>query len=251
MNARRLKQARRYLVKAARCFDPRGVAQAAHHAHATYSDAELLSRVEEFNQAAERQWKSIASDPASRSHVMGKPISTVRDTAAIFTHIGLTLDALDLGLGHTVLDFGSGSCWLSAILNRLGVRTISMDVSPAALALGEEMFRADPRLSVDLGARFIPYDGRRIPLPDGSVDRAVCFDAFHHVPNQDEILAELFRVLKTGGRLVLAEPGEGHAHTGQSKFEADHYGVLENDLHLDDLSARARRSGFDGAFAKP
>lgn len=251
VNPPRLRQALRYMVKAARCFDPRGVAQAAHHAHTTYSDAELLSRVEEFNQAAERQWQSIAADPTSRSHVLGKPISTVRDTAAIFTHIGLALDALDLGLGHTVLDFGAGSCWLSAILNRLGVRTISMDVSPAALALGQETFRTDPRLKSGLDARFIPYDGRRIPLPDGSVDRAVCFDAFHHVPNQDEILSELFRVLRAGGRLVLAEPGEGHAETGQSKFEADHYGVLENDLHLDDLLARARRAGFEGALAKP
>lgn len=247
----RFKQAIRYMVKAARCLDPRSAAQATHHAHTTYSDAELLSRVEEFNQAAERQWQSIAKDPASRSHVLGKPVSTVRDTAAIFTHIGLTLDALDLGLGHTVLDFGAGSCWLSAILNRLGVRTISMDVSPAALALGEETFRSDPRLRLDLGPKFVPYDGRRIPLKDGSVDRAVCFDAFHHVPNQDEVLGELFRVLKTGGRLVLAEPGEGHASTGHSKFEADHYGVLENDLHLDDLLVRARRAGFDGALAKP
>jgi SAM-dependent methyltransferase len=247
----RLKQAIRYMVKAARCLDPRNVAGTTRHAHAMYTEAELLPRVEEFNQAAERQWKSIAADPASRSHVLGKPFSTVRDTAAIFAHIGLTLDALDLGLGHTVLDFGAGSCWLSAILNRLGARTISMDVSPTALALGEETFRSDPRLRLDLEPRFVPYDGRRIPLPDGSVDSAVCFDAFHHVPNQDEVLGELFRVLKTGGRLVLAEPGEGHASTGHSRFEAEHFGVLENDLHLDDLLVRARRAGFDGAMAKP
>lgn len=247
----RLKQSARYLVRAARALDPRRRIGSMRHRHASHDEADLLARVEEYNRAAEAQWQSIANDPAGRAHVQGKPFSTVRDTAAIFSHIGLTLEALDVGLGHTVLDFGSGSCWLSAILNRLGARTISMDVSPTALALGEETFRSDARLRHDLDPRFVPYDGHRIPLGDGSVDRAVCFDAFHHVPNQTEILRELFRVLRVGGRLVLAEPGEGHASTGHSRFDADTYGVLENDLHLDDLVQRAREVGFDGALAKP
>lgn len=251
MQTPRLKQAMRYLVKAARCFDPRSRVRNEHHRHASHTEAELLARVEEYNRAAEDQWQSIAGDPAGRAHALGKPFSTVRDTPAIFTHVGLTLESLDLGLGHTVLDFGAGTGWFSGILNRLGARTISMDVSPTAIALGEEALRSDPRARLDLEPRFLPYDGHRIPLPDASVDRAVCFDAFHHVPNQGEILGELFRVLKTGGRLVLAEPGEGHASTGHSRFDAEHYGVLENDLHLDDLLGRARRAGFDRALAKP
>lgn len=247
----RLKQAIRYAVKAARCLDLRSRARSARQRHVSHSEADLLARVEEYNRAAERQWQSIASDPAGRAHVLGKPFSTVRDTAAIFTHIGLTLEALDVGLGHTVLDFGSGSCWLSAILNRLGARTVSMDVSPTALTLGEEVFRSDSRLRQDLAPKFVAYDGRHVPLADGSVDRVVCFDAFHHVPNQSEIMRELFRVLKAGGRLVLAEPGEGHAHTDHSRFDAETYGVLENDLRLDELLARARDAGFDRALAKP
>jgi hypothetical protein len=71
------------------------------------------------------------------------------------------------------------------------------------------------------------------------------------VPNQDEVLRELQRVLKPGGRLVMAEPGEGHAHMDQSLVETQVYGVLENDLHFDDLIARARRAGFDRFNVKP
>jgi SAM-dependent methyltransferase len=247
----RLTQAFRYLVKAARCFDPRSRLRSARRRRLAPPEAELLAHTEEYNRAAELQWQSILSDPSGRAHALGKPLSTIRDTAAIFSQVGHTLDALDLGLGHTVLDFGAGTCWLSAILNRLGVRTISMDVSPTALTAGEEALRSDPRSRPELDPRFLVYDGRAIPLPDASVDRGVCFDAFHHVPNQDEILRELFRVLRPGGRLVLAEPGEGHAGTGQSRFDAEHFGVLENDLHLDDLLERARAAGFDRALAQP
>ena len=172
--------------------------------------------------------------------MLNKPFSTVRDTAAILYRLSLVLDVLDLGVGHTVVDFGAGSCWLSAFFNRLRCHTVSVDVSPTALDLGREVFRLDPRQNAELDSRFVAYDGQTLPLESESVDRVVCFDSFHHVPNQDGILREIFRVLRPGGRLVLAEPGEGHAHAEHSRFETSHFGVLENDLDLADLqSARA------------
>ena len=165
--------------------------------------------------------------------------------------LSLVLDLLDLGVGQTVLDFGAGSCWLSACLNRLRCHTVSVDVSPTALALGREAFALDPRQVKDLDARFVAYDGLTLPLEAESVDRAVCFDSFHHVPNQDAVLGELHRVLRPGGRVVLAEPGEGHAKAEHSRFETSHFGVLENELDLGDLLDRARRAGFDRFLAKP
>ncbi len=217
----------------------------------TYSDAELLARLEEFNRNAEAYWREIAADPAGRAHALNKPLSTVADTASILYRFGLVLAELDLGVGHTVLDFGAGSCWLSSSLNRLRCRTISVDVSPTALRLGQELFALDPRHHMELEPRFVPFDGHRIPLEAESVDRIVCFDAFHHIPNQDEILGELFRVLRRGGRAVFAEPGEGHAHTHQSEFETQKTGVLENDLDLELLLPKLRAAGFDDISFKP
>lgn len=242
---------RRYLERAALSLDPRRTEGGPGAPSPTYSEAELLRRNEEFNRAAEQQWQTIAAEPSGREHVLNKPFSNVSDTSAMLYRLSLVLDLLDLGVGHTVLDFGAGSCWLSAILNRLRCHTVSVDVSPTALALGREAFGLDPRQAKGLDARFIAYDGHTLPLAAESVDRVVCFDSFHHVPNQDSILAELFRVVRPGGRVVLAEPGEGHAAAEHSRFETSHFGVLENDLDLGDLFARAERVGFDRFLTKP
>jgi SAM-dependent methyltransferase len=251
ISGRRLRQAWRYLGLAAASLDPRRAPAPPRPAGLSYSEAELLRRDEEFGRAAEQHWQSIAAEPSGREHVLNKPFSTVRDTAAILYRLSLVLDILDLGVGHTVLDFGAGSCWLSAFLNRLRCHTVSVDVSPTALELGREVFRLDPRQNGELQARFVAYDGRTLPLESESVDRVVCFDSFHHVPNQDGVLAEMFRVLRPGGRVALAEPGEGHARAEHSRFEASHFGVLENDLDLGDLLDRARRAGFDRFLTKP
>lgn len=229
MYPKNLGQAFRYFWLAARSLDPRRVLWSRRISQTSHTETGLLARVEEFNQAAEKQWQEIASEASGRAHVLGKPLSTVRETPEVLYRVGLVLEALDLGAGHVVLDFGAGSCWLSAILNRLGCRTISVDVSATALALGAEAFELDARQRPDLDPTFLPYDGHRIPLPSESVDRVVCFDAFHHVPNQREVLGEIYRVLREGGRATLAEPGEGHSQEGQSEFDATRYGVLENE----------------------
>jgi len=45
-----------------------------------------------------------------------------------------------------------------------------------------------------------------IPLPDGSVDRVLMRNVLHHVQRAEQAYAELGRLLKPGGRLVLETP---------------------------------------------
>lgn len=216
-----------------------------------YDKAELLARAEELNRNAEAYWRAVDADPSARADALHKPWTTIEDASNIFYRFGLTLAALRLGVGHLVLDLGAGTCWFSAYLNRLGCRTISMDISPTALKLGRERFRLDPSQKMDLDPQFVVYDGRVLPLPDESVDRVVCFDAFHHVPNPNEILAEIHRVLSRGGRAVFAEPGEGHERSSLARFEIQRFGVLENELDLEALADEAKRLGFTDFLVKP
>ncbi len=241
----------RYLWLAARSLDPRRVRRERESRRASFTDKELFARTDEFNVAAERQWRTMADDLDRRGHLLRKPFASLAESSGMLYRVGLALELLDLGVGHTVLDLGAGSGWLSLVLNRLQCRTIAVDVSPTALALGREAFARDAHGRPELGPQFLPYDGRTLPLAVESVDRIICFDAFHHVPNQDEILAEMYRVLRTGGRVVMVEPGEGHAHEDESVFDAEQYGVLENDLIFEDLLDRTRRAGFDRVLVKP
>lgn len=213
-------------------------------------DAELLARTEDFNKSADSYWRSVVAQPAGRRHVLNRPFSGPSAPIDIY-RLGLLLAELRPGPGTDVLDFGAGSCWLSACLNRLGCRVVAVDVSPAALELGRELFSLDERHRSDLEPRFLAYDGHRLPLEDGSVDRIACYDAFHHVPNQDEILAEMFRVLRPGGRVVMAEPGEGHSHADASIFDTTAFDVLENDFDILDIERRAVNVGFTQMRLKP
>ena len=51
-----------------------------------------------------------------------------------------------------------------------------------------------------------------LPFPDGSFDRALCLDVLEHLPYEEQprALAELFRVLKPAGELLVSVPNLAH-----------------------------------------
>ena len=200
---------------------------------------DLLRRTEEYNLAAERYFAEYPDPQLLLDKPFGAP-----DFAAHLIAVGVLVAGARLRPGDVVVELGAGSCWLSHLLNRFGCRTIAVDVSATALDVGRRLFEQDPRTNWSLDPRFVPYDGHRLPLEDGSCDRVVVYDAFHHVPNQREILAELHRVLRADGVVAMSEPGEGHGSSPTSIAETVNTGVLENELVIADLAALAEAVGF-------
>jgi ubiquinone/menaquinone biosynthesis C-methylase UbiE len=52
---------------------------------------------------------------------------------------------------------------------------------------------------------FRTYDGRSIPYPDQFFDTVISVYVVHHIKDQSAVLAEMNRVLKPGGVLILVE----------------------------------------------
>ena len=197
--------------------------------------------VEELIETADQYFSRV--DDATP--LMLKPFSFLDETPEMLHNLGLLLGGLRLGRTMKVLDFGAGTCWLSRILIQLNCQAISCDVSAAALDIGKRLFRELPPIgTVAYQPQFLIFDGHHIDLPNESVDRIICFDAFHHVPNQDEVLAEFGRVLRSGGIAGFSEPGRSHSRSPQSQYEMFNHRVLENDIDVNGIFARAQAAGF-------
>ncbi len=199
--------------------------------------------IEDLNYFANEYYRKLAFP----DHQMGKPFTIVGDTAQVLHRFGLLLEGLRLGPAMTVMDFGAGTCWLAKMLWQMGCSVIATDVSVDALQMGRKLFEEYPvpMLNPNAPYRIVPFDGYRLDVDDESVDRIICFDTFHHVPNQEEVVAEFARVLRPGGIIALNEPVGPHSREGDSQSEMRIHTVLENDLTLDGMLPLFERHGLD------
>ena len=197
--------------------------------------------VAELNQSADEYFAQIND----YSHLFSKPFSDFRETSCLMESLSFLIDGLHLSKGLTIVDFAAGSCWLSRVLNQMQCCTISVDVSKHALEIGKKLFEYHPIPAGSVSEPiFLLFDGHSINLESESVDRIICNDGFHHVPNQSDILKEFFRILKPGGVVGFSEPGMHHSQTSQSQYEMSNYRVLENDINVHDIFSAAKMIGF-------
>jgi ubiquinone/menaquinone biosynthesis C-methylase UbiE len=196
--------------------------------------------LEQLNRTAEEYFAGLEN----WEHHLAKPFARFEDAPQLLISLGTVLQGLALAPGMTVLEFGAGTGWLGRFLTQLGCRMILLDVAPTALDIARDLYRRQPVIGERPEPRFLAFDGRRIDLPDASVDRILCFDSFHHAPNPDEVLREFGRVLKPRGIAAFAEPGPNHSKTPQSQYEMRTYGVVENDIDIHAIWETAKRLGF-------
>jgi ubiquinone/menaquinone biosynthesis C-methylase UbiE len=105
--------------------------------------------------------------------------------------------------GHAA-DIGGGFGRLAVVLTEYADRVTLADPSTQQLTLSREIFPADP-FERELA------EAAKLPFGDGSIDLAVMVRVLHHMPDPDNELAELARVLRPGGQAVVEAANSAHA----------------------------------------
>jgi arsenite methyltransferase len=118
--------------------------------------------------------------------------------------VGNHLRHAQIDAGETLLDLGCGA-GIDAILaaHRTGPagRVIALDFLP-------EMLERTSAAAIEAGLDTIqPLEGdiEAIPLPDDSVDHIISNGVINLAPRKARVLAECARVLRSGGKLTLAD----------------------------------------------
>jgi SAM-dependent methyltransferase len=92
----------------------------------------------------------------------------------------------------------------------------------------EAYFQVDRYVGVDVEESGHPeadkrcdlvYDGARLPLADGDADSVLCTQVLEHAPDPAALLAEIGRILKPGGHLLLTAPFLWEEHERPFDFQ--------------------------------
>ncbi len=204
---------------------------------------DLLARytVEELAESADEYFSRLGSWDV----LLAKPFYSAHESAELLTSFGALLAGLELSHGLIVLDFGVGSGWTSWMLSQLGCQVIATDISQSALDIAAARYARLPLVGNVTAPVLQRFDGHHLDLADGAVDRVVVNDAFHHVPNPEEVLSEFARVLAPGGICCMSEPGPEHSLSPQSQSEMRNFRVVERNTIMEETAPLARAMGFE------
>jgi ubiquinone/menaquinone biosynthesis C-methylase UbiE len=108
----------------------------------------------------------------------------------------IALRALLPRTGGRLIEVGAGFGRLADEYSGYG-EVVLLDSSSVHVAAALETFGDDPRYRIALG------DATALPFPDACFDAAVCVRVLHHFADPASVIAELGRVVRPGGTLVL------------------------------------------------
>ena len=147
-----------------------------------------------------------------------------------------------IGVGTRVVDFCAGLGGPSRYFaHRYGADVTGIELTPARVRGAEELTR---RVGLQHKVRVIEGNVMQVPLPADSVDVVVSQEALLHVPDKRRALAEAFRLLRPGGRIVFTD---WVAHRGLSDADRElmWQGMAVTDLYdLPTYAALVREAGF-------
>jgi ubiquinone/menaquinone biosynthesis C-methylase UbiE len=145
----------------------------------------------------------------------------------------------DLQEGHWVLDVGTGTGVLLSFLGEaIGPSGKLMAIDFAFKMLEQAKQRREEAVLLNASVESIPFRADQF-------DRVTCFSAFPHFPDKERALCEMVRVLKKGGKLMVA-----HLHSMEeiNQLHQEMGGPISHDLlpHPELIRNLMRDAGLGG-----
>jgi len=185
--------------------------------HAGPGACPINLNVAQLRDAVRAEYAEVATNPSKGFHFhTGRPLAAMLGydpddvdplpdvTVESFAGVGNPWIWGRLGPGETVVEVGSGA-GLDAIIAARQVgptgRVVGVDMTPAML----EKARANARLVGLANLEFREGLAEALPVPDACADVITSNGVLNLCPDKDAAYAELFRVLKPGGRLQIAD----------------------------------------------
>lgn len=112
--------------------------------------------------------------------------------------------------GKKVLDVGCGNGYVLAKYAAEGAEVFGIDITQAGIDVCNQRF-AYERLRGD----FRVADAQALPFADNTFDCVCSMGVLHHVPDTQQALDEIFRILKPSGRLIVMFY---HRHSAKYQF---------------------------------
>jgi GT2 family glycosyltransferase/SAM-dependent methyltransferase len=170
--------------------------------------------------------------PAQALAFTGERMTSALGGQIEIEHLHRYFLARELARGKDVLEIACGEGYGAALLAQVATSVIAFDVSADAVAHARRSYRR-PNLSFALG------DARRIPAEDASVDVVTSFETLEHFAAHEQFYAELRRVLRPGGVLIISTPE-------RTVYSPD--GSAANPYHVRELTQAEFLAGLRAVF---
>lgn len=151
----------------------------------------------------------------------GERLETGIFTETTIEHLHRYALAMELLKGKKVLDIACGEGYGANLLSSVAASVTGVDIDPAVISRATNTYRS-PNLE------FLTGSATELPVPADTYEAVVSFETLEHISQHEKMLAEIKRVLKPGGLLLISTPDK--------KNYSDRTGY-KNPFHLKELYA--------------
>jgi len=116
--------------------------------------------------------------------------------------------------GEHILDVGCGTGFFARNVAKNGAKVVALDMSENMLKVAKEIARKE-----NLKIKFVKGNAEKLPFKNSSFDKLIAVDLIQHLNEPKEFIKEASRVVKKGGKIVLAWPHSKSLYRMKYYFE--------------------------------